>query len=220
LRRLLIVDDDAALRRLFRLNLSESYEIIDTGDPEQALALALEHKPDAILMDLRMPKFSGHELCRSFTSLSKTQPIPIYLVSGEILQNPDELCKELGAAGYFQKPIDFDALEKCLADLKRQKVVARSEVRVQLRVPLKLQGLDTGGKAFNEATSTEDVSLSGFQCPCNVSLRQDAILSVYLVSGGDELVGTARVARVGKSSGAATRYGFRFVEKTGPWVLQ
>jgi len=33
--------------------------MVDTGEPEQALALALEHKPDAILLDLRLPKYSG-----------------------------------------------------------------------------------------------------------------------------------------------------------------
>jgi DNA-binding response OmpR family regulator len=62
-KRLLIVDDDDAMRRLLRLNLSDSYEIIDTGKPEEALALTMEHKPDAILLDLLMPKISGIDLC-------------------------------------------------------------------------------------------------------------------------------------------------------------
>jgi CheY-like chemotaxis protein len=70
-RRLLIVDDDEAIRRLFRLQLADEYEIIDTADPEQALALAMEHKPDAILLDMHMPKFSGFDLCRTFNSFSQ-----------------------------------------------------------------------------------------------------------------------------------------------------
>ena len=60
--KLLIVDDDPALRRLLRLELESNYEIVDSGEPEQGLAFALEHKPDAILLDLRMPKYSGYEL--------------------------------------------------------------------------------------------------------------------------------------------------------------
>ncbi|HEV2398632.1 MAG TPA: response regulator [Candidatus Sulfotelmatobacter sp.] len=56
--KILIVDDDKAMCDLLRACLSEGYEVIDTQDPEQALGLALEHKPDAILLDLMMPKFS------------------------------------------------------------------------------------------------------------------------------------------------------------------
>jgi CheY-like chemotaxis protein len=44
--------------------LSEAYEITGTEDPRQTLALS--HKPDAILMDLRMPDYSGVEPCQSF----------------------------------------------------------------------------------------------------------------------------------------------------------
>ena len=57
--KILIVDDDEATLKLMRRRLSEAYEAICTRDPEQALGLALEHKPDAILLDLMMPKFSG-----------------------------------------------------------------------------------------------------------------------------------------------------------------
>ena len=61
---------DRENRRDLWSRLSEGYEVIDTQDPEQALGLALEHKPDAILLDLMMPKFSGFELCQSFRALS------------------------------------------------------------------------------------------------------------------------------------------------------
>jgi len=75
--RILIVDDDEAMRGLLRARLSDSYEIIDTANPEQALGLALEHKPEAIFLDLMMPKFSGFELCQSLRSVSYTSRIPI-----------------------------------------------------------------------------------------------------------------------------------------------
>jgi CheY-like chemotaxis protein len=49
--KLLVVDDDEALRRLMELELGDTYEVLSTGEPERGLALALEHRPDVILLD-------------------------------------------------------------------------------------------------------------------------------------------------------------------------
>src|ERR1700682_6675740 len=132
--RILIVDDDEAIRRLVRLNLTDLYEIFDTGKPEEALALALEHKPDAILLDLRMPGYSGFELCKTFTSFSSTQLIPVFIVSGEGGEKNKEFCRDLGATGYFEKPVDFAALKASLAEsLKTRRKERRKEIRVRVR---------------------------------------------------------------------------------------
>jgi|SRR5271154_600168 len=220
MKRLLIVDDDEATRRLFRLNLADNYEIIDTADPDQALALAMEHKPDAILMDLRMPKHSGLDLCRAFGSISNAQPIPIFVVSGETGVEVRESCKNMGAAGYFEKPVDFDALRSSLAKIRAQTHVPRTEIRLQLRVELKLSGNDIHGKEFSERTFTENVSVSAFLCASAAELLKDSIVSVYIVSGVDKYVGKARAVRSEQRPKSSTLYGFRFVEKTGEWILQ
>jgi DNA-binding response OmpR family regulator len=115
--KLLIVDDEESMRRLLRINLADRYEILDTGEPEQALALAMQNKPSAILLDLRMPKYSGFELCRTLSSMTSTQLIPLIIVSGESGATTKALCKELGATAYFQKPIDFEALRAGLANV-------------------------------------------------------------------------------------------------------
>src|SRR3989454_4663775 len=164
---LLVVDHDEARRRLMHLELSDAYEVIDTGEPEAGLALALEHSPDAILLDLRMPKYSGYELCQTFTSFSRTQAIPVVIVSGEAGTQTKEYCKQLGAAAYFEKPVDFEALKTCLNKIvKDQRYTPRSEVRVRLRIWLKLRGKDVHGNQFEEAAMTENVSLIGFLCTC------------------------------------------------------
>lgn len=220
MKRLLIVDDDDAMRRLIRLNLSDSYEIIDTGKPEEALALTMEHKPDAILLDLRMPKISGIDLCRTLSACSKTQPVPVFLVSGEPAIDAQRYCKELGAAGHFEKPIDFDALRGCLARLQKQNAVPRSEVRVRLRVHIKIAGVDAHGTDFQEKAYTENVSLSGFLCSCVTALRMDSLMEISLMEPQEQYVGQARAVRAETSVGSATRYGFRFMEKKGAWVLE
>src|SRR5258707_15464128 len=147
--KLLVVDDDEALRRLMHLELSEAYEVIDTGEPEHGLALALEHMPDAILLDLRMPKYSGYELCQTFTSFSRTQTIPVVIVSGEGGAQTKEHCRQLGAAAYFEKPVDFEALKAGLTgNVQTTRYVPRTEVRVRFRGPLRLRGKDAQGKDF------------------------------------------------------------------------
>jgi DNA-binding response OmpR family regulator len=217
----LVVDDDEALRRLMHLELSETYEVIDTGEPERGLALALEHRPDAILLDLRMPKYSGYELCQTFTSFSRTQTIPVVIVSGEGGAQTKEHCKQLGAAAYFEKPLDFDALKVFLKGIvKTSRHIPRSEVRVRLHVPLKLRGNDAQAKGFEETAITENVSLSGFFCTCNREIAVHSIVDVYMVSGRDEHVGKAEIMHSEAKAPALFRYGCRFTEKKGPWVLQ
>jgi DNA-binding response OmpR family regulator len=219
--KLLVVDDDAALRRLMHLELGETYEIIDTGTPELGLALALEHRPDAILLDLRMPKYSGYELCQTFTSFSRTQSIPVIIVSGEGGAQTKEHCRQLGAAEYFEKPLDFDALKACLKGIvKTARHVPRTEVRVRLRVPLKLRGKGTQGNEFEEAATTENVSLSGFLCNCNHAIAVHSIVKVFMVGVRDELVGSAEIMHSEAKAAPVFRYGCRFTEKKGPWVLQ
>jgi DNA-binding response OmpR family regulator len=219
--KLLVVDDDQALRRLMHLELSDSYEIIDTGEPEHGLALALEHRPDAILLDLRMPKYSGYELCQTFTSFSRTQTIPVVIVSGEAGAQTKEHCKQLGAAAYFEKPLDFEALKACLRGIvKTSRYVSRNEVRVRLRVTLKLCGKDAQNKEFEEVATTENVSLSGFLCSCASEIPVGSVVDVHMVSGGNEHVGKAQIMHSDAKATPLHRYGCRFTVKKGPWVLQ
>jgi response regulator RpfG family c-di-GMP phosphodiesterase len=209
------------MRKLVRLNLSDTYEIVDTGEPEQALALALEHKPDAILLDLRMPKYSGFELCQTFTSFSSTQLIPVFVISGEAGSKTKDFCRDLGVAAYFEKPVNFDDLRARLEEfLATRRIERRREVRVRLRVPLKLRGTTANGKPFSAMTMTENVSLSSFLCACAEDLGVDSVVEVFLLSSGEQAAGKARIVRSEFTDTEYPRYGWRFVEKTGNWVLQ
>jgi two-component system, OmpR family, response regulator len=221
MQKLLIVDDDEALRRLMRLELSDTYEIIDSGEPERGLALALELRPDAILLDLRMPKYSGYELLQTFTTFSRTQTIPVIIVSGEAGGQTKEHCKQLGAAGYFEKPINFDALRACLLQVaKSRKHTPRTEVRVRLRVALMLRGTDEKGKKFEEVATTENVSLSGFLCHSTAAIAQNTIVNVSMSTHKEEYVGKAKIIHADSTGAPLWHYGCRFTEKTGPWLLQ
>jgi DNA-binding response OmpR family regulator len=219
--KILIVDDDESIRRLLRINLADRYEVFETGEPAEALALALEHKPDAVLLDLRMPKYSGFELCKTLTSFSATQLIPVFIVSGEGGAKTKEFCRELGATAYFEKPVNFESLRAALAqELETLRVERRREARVGLRVPLMLSGKASNGNSFSLPTTTENISSSGFICACAALLTVDAVLNVHLLAAEHELVGQARVVRAEWPDTQYPRYALRFTEIVGTWILK
>jgi len=220
LAKLLVVDDEESIRRLMRLNLGDKYDIIDTGEPETALSLALEHKPDAILLDLRMPKYSGYELCQTFTTFSSTKLIPVLVISGEAGSTTKSFCRDLGVTAYFEKPVDFDALEQTLSQLlSGGRKERRSEIRVKLRVPIRIVGEATDGSRFDILTMTENVSQNGFLCACNVDIHIGSIVEVSLANSTTP-VGKAKVMRSEWQDTKLPRYGCRFTEKSASWVLQ
>jgi DNA-binding response OmpR family regulator len=220
--KILVVDDDDAMRGLIKMRLSDTYETIDTGSPVQALELALEHKPRAILLDLMMPDCSGFELCQSLHNLSYTARIPIFVVTGESAAKYKDYMANLGAAGYFEKPIDFGKLKTRLAtELQGRTQERRVHVRVRMKLILKLKGTDESQRSFEQLTATENVSAGGFLCPLPLALPADANIQVFLTGAGhDRFVGKAKIVRREAPDTPWQRYAFQFTERTAEWILQ
>jgi len=168
-----------------------------------------------------MPKFSGFELCRTFCSMTATQLIPVFVVSGEAGTTTKALCKDLGAIAYFEKPIDFDSLRSSIAKvLQSKRPERRGEVRVRLRVTIKLRGLDANKKPFEEKTATENLGSSSFLSGCFAKLETGALVEIFLLGGGEQYVGKDRVIRSEANETPYPRYAFHFTERAGQWVLQ
>jgi len=219
--RLLIIDDDESVRKVMRFRLQDTYEIVDTGVPEEALALALSHKPDAILLDLMMPKFSGFEICQTLSSLSFTQLIPIFIVSGESAARYKDFCENLGAKAYFQKPVNFESLQACLAKATGvDRPDRRCEPRIRLRISLKLRGLDSKGRPFECVTITENVSTHGFCCPCSENLAINSTIDVFHISQRQQFTGKAMTVRIDWPNTPGQLYGFQFIGPPTDWILK
>lgn len=219
--KLLIVDDDESVRKVLGFRLKNSYEIIETGSPEEALALALQEKPDAILLDLMMPKYSGFEVCQTISSLSFTSHIPIIIVSGESSANYREFCESLGAKDFIQKPVNFEALESKLRNhIDRCHKEEHGEPRVRLRVMLKLRPAGASGGSAEVLTATETVSANGFLCGYQGLAENGALMDVFFVRNGQHPVGRARVARVEWPGTPGQQVDFTFLEKPSEWVLR
>lgn len=218
MKKILVVDDDRALRGLFRRRLSNTYQIFETGDSEEALALALENRPDAILLDLRMPKFDGFELCRNFRSLSHTSAVPIFVITGS--GNYKKEFETLGVAGYFEKPIDFKKLTQTLAATLETCCVEYRHDSLKMRVMVNIQGNDALGEGFTELCETERVSSAGFDCIPTRRLALGSSFKVFLAGSKERFVGLARVAEHTASSLHQQRYRFDFEAEPKDWIVQ
>jgi two-component system cell cycle response regulator DivK len=119
----LIVDDDARNRKLARDVLrSARFRTLEAVTAAEGIALASEHLPDVILMDLRLPDLDGTEAARLLRAEPRTSRIPVVAVSALPLNAREDWLFDAGFAGYVVKPIDIDEFP----DVVRRVLRARS----------------------------------------------------------------------------------------------
>jgi len=104
--RVLIADDDAAVRRLLVAVLRpRGHTLIEAGDGEQAFALAQSAQPDLILSDLLMPTMDGYELVRRLRTTPATARTPVIFLTAEFNHDDaTELARAAGVAHMLHKP--------------------------------------------------------------------------------------------------------------------
>jgi DNA-binding response OmpR family regulator len=120
--RILIVEDDEAIAQGLRDNFQfEGYETHWASDGETAVRLAREEKPDLIVLDIRLPRMSGYEVCRKLRAAGSTTPILMLTARGE--EEDRILGLDLGADDYVTKPFSVrELLARARALLRRSSV--------------------------------------------------------------------------------------------------
>lgn len=102
---ILYVEDNAMNRQIVRdLLRRTSYQLIEAYDGEAGVAVALEKRPDLILMDVQLPKISGLEATRRLRAEPATAQTPIIAITSFALSGDDEKAREAGATAYLAKP--------------------------------------------------------------------------------------------------------------------
>lgn len=105
----LIVDDNERNRKLARDVLrSAGFRTLEAATAAEGIALASEHLPDVVLMDLRLPDVDGTEAVRTLRAEPRTSRIPVVAVTALRLDARDDWLLDAGFAGYIVKPIDVD----------------------------------------------------------------------------------------------------------------
>lgn len=115
---ILLVDDSATSRMKSRMIFGETkeYEFISACDGKEGVEMALQRRPDLILMDVEMPRMTGIEACRVLREHAETRNTPIILLTMRGEDPAVKLGFDSGCTEYMLKPIKED---KLIAVLKK-----------------------------------------------------------------------------------------------------
>ncbi|GAB7045815.1 response regulator transcription factor [Catenuloplanes indicus] len=101
----LVADDDEDVRALIEFTLEAAgYRVLTTGDGLSALSLAVQHRPQLILLDVVMPGMNGLDICYELRAKPRTTDIPVLMLSGRDAADDIDLGMTLGANYYMTKP--------------------------------------------------------------------------------------------------------------------
>jgi CheY-like chemotaxis protein len=110
-KRILIVEDDADLRRLFRMTLSVAgYDVDEAGDGIEALQIIENRPPDLVVLDLVLRALDGISVGQELAARSVTRHIPIVVVTGSTMD-----IDTLDVACVLRKPVMPDELVRTVA---------------------------------------------------------------------------------------------------------
>jgi DNA-binding response OmpR family regulator len=156
MKRILVIEDDAAILRGLKDNLEyEHYEVLTAADGERGDDLVHEKKPDLIILDLMLPRMSGYDLCRKVRSEGILTPILMLTARGEEADRVRGL--DLGADDYMTKPFSLPEL------LARVRAIFRRLQRAQtgnLPDALRLADLSIDFKRFEAQKAGRRLEMS------------------------------------------------------------
>ncbi|AUX38684.1 transcriptional regulator [Sorangium cellulosum] len=119
-KKILLVDDSQTILRIEQMVLREHYDLITANDGREGVAVAMEQRPDLILLDVVMPHVNGFDACRRLRAEEVTRSTPILLVTSRSDVEHMEQGFRSGCSDFVSKPIDtMELLAKvrnCLGD--------------------------------------------------------------------------------------------------------
>ncbi|HJQ36420.1 MAG TPA: EAL domain-containing protein [Thermoanaerobaculia bacterium] len=139
----LIADDDEEVAALLRMYLRPlEAEILTARDGEDALAVAQSRLPDAVLLDVMMPKRSGWEVCQALKAMQRTAHIGVILITGRGDVKDRLTGLQVGADDYLVKPFDRKEVLKRVAIVLKRSTEGEGEAALAGRSVLEALLLD------------------------------------------------------------------------------
>jgi DNA-binding response OmpR family regulator len=105
--RVLVVDDEAEIRELCRVNLEfEGFEVIEASNGRDALEAVRRHRPDVVFLDLMMPGIDGWDVLHELKTDDETADIPVVLLTAKSGEDDQMRGWEKGILEYVSKPFN------------------------------------------------------------------------------------------------------------------
>lgn len=117
---ILVVDDDVVGLKAASLALSGHFNVLTASGGQEGVRMAVEHRPDIILLDIEMPGMSGYQACEILKCEAVTHHTPIVFVSSSNKVRDRMLGYELGAEEFIPKPFDGEELVHRLKRLSQR----------------------------------------------------------------------------------------------------
>jgi len=197
---ILLVDDDALLRRSLVLSLEEAgYRASASATAEDALALAMRDLPDLVLLDIGLPGMDGLDALRHFQSRIG---VPVIFLTARRRELDEVLGLQLGADDYITKPFDKDVLLARIKTALRRFAHAEAPVpSVKQEGPLVVGDLVIDSAAHSVTVASQPVELTPleFDLLCTLAENAGHVLSVDDLLNrvwGEEYVGQPQVVYV------------------------
>lgn len=180
--RVLVVDDEPRIRELLELSLSHhGYEVRCAADGQAALAIAKEWEPDAVILDVMLPKIDGITL---LPMLRRVTDAPVIMLSakGEVEDKVSGLTQ--GADDYLSKPFEIDELIAHIeAKLRRPRLEHRDVLGcADLTVDLETHMVERAGRRIDLSPLEYNLLVTLLRRPKRVFARDDLLSLVW----GDE----------------------------------
>jgi DNA-binding response OmpR family regulator len=207
MKKILLVDDAKVFLEVERaLFLRTGAQIYTATTGAEALRLALNEKPDIILLDLVLPDITGDKVCMQIKTAPATSGIPIIMVTTISREEEMERCRRAGCDDYVTKPINYTEM------LAKVAQILRIPHRVSRRVLVRME-INTDKETHVLYGSSVDLSISGMLIECTHVLRVgDPMVVRFFLPGRSEILARGRIVRSQSAELRKFRYGFQFEE--------
>ena len=121
---ILVVDDEKSIMELLVFNLQkEGYNTLEAYDGVTAVDMALNEKPDLILLDVMIPKLDGISVCKKIRYALNISNIPILMISARDTESDKIVGLEMGADDYITKPFQIrEVMARIKANLRKSEI--------------------------------------------------------------------------------------------------